>query len=679
MVKPANVDGSRIRAADDEPGNWLTHGRTYSEQRFSPLRQINAENVDELGLAWFFDLDTDRGQETTPIVVDGVMYISTAWSKVKALDAATGQLMWEYDPKVPGRKAVEVCCDVVNRGVAVWKGRVYVGTLDGRLIAVNASTGVPDWEVQTTDPDKPYSITGAPRVFNDKVVIGNGGAEFGVRGYVTAYNTETGDELWRFYTVPGNPADGFESADMESAAETWTGEWWKYGGGGTAWDALVFDPVLNLLYIGVGNGSPWNQAIRSPDGGDNLYLASIVAVNADSGEYVWHYQTTPGESWDYTATQPLILAELDIAGDTRKVIMQAPKNGFFYVLDRETGEFISGQPFATVSWASGIDATGRPMEAPGVRYAGPAPSMVVPGPGGAHSWQPMAFSPDTGLVYIPVQDAGFPYFEDPDFKPTKFGFNVGVDFNMASMPQVPEIKEQIKSTVKGFLLAWDPVSQQAAWRVEYAGPSNGGVLATAGNLVVQGTAGGDVVIHTADNGDRLWSFHAQTGVLAGPISYEVNGEQYIAVAAGWGGVYALAPGELGLMSGRLGNKSRMLAFKLDGTANLPPATVPAPLVFNPPQATADVETVTRGKFLYHRHCVTCHGDAAVSGGLLPDLRASPAINDELWNAIVVDGVLTDRGMVSFAPELGQDDVLAIRAYIIARAHESISLAASEAE
>jgi mono/diheme cytochrome c family protein len=291
----------------------------------------------------------------------------------------------------------------------------------------------------------------------------------------------------------------------------------------------------------------------------------------------------------------------------------------------------------------------------------------------------MAFSPDTGLVYIPVQDAGFPYFEDADFKPTKFGFNVGVDFNMASMPQVPEIKEQIKSTVKGFLLAWDPVRQQAAWRVEYAGPSNGGVLATAGNLVVQGTASGDVVVHSADSGETLWSFHAQTGVLAGPVSYEVNGEQYIAVAAGWGGVYALAPGELGLMSGRLGNKSRMMAFKLHGNAKLPPATVPAPLVFNPRQATADVETVTRGKFLYHRHCVTCHGDAAVSAGLLPDLRASPAINDELWNAIVIEGVLVDRGMVSFAPELGQNDVEAIRAYIIARAHESISLAASEAE
>jgi len=676
----AAVDGARIDAADSEPGNWLTHGRTYGEQRFSPLTDINADNAAKLGLGWYYDLDTKRGQEATPIVVDGHMFVSTAWSKVKALNAATGELLWAYDPQVPGAKAVDVCCDVVNRGVAVWKGRVYVGTLDGRLIALDAANGNPVWSVQTTDPELPYSITGAPRVFDDKVVIGNGGAEFGVRGYVSAYDADTGELAWRFHTVPGDPSEPFESKAMELAARTWNGEWWKLGGGGTVWDAIVFDPALGLVYIGVGNGSPWNQAIRSPGGGDNLFLASIVALDADSGEYVWHYQTTPGETWDYTATQPLILADLEIDGAQRKVIMQAPKNGFFYVLDRETGEFISAEPFATVTWASAIDAaTGRPIENPDARYSGPAPSVVAPGPGGAHSWQPMAYNPQTGLVYIPVQDAAFPYFADSNFERTGLGFNTGVDFLSASMPQVPEVKAEIMSGVKGFLLAWDPVDQVEAWRVEYPGPSNGGVLTTAGNLVIQGTAGGEVVAYRADNGQRLWSAPARTGVLAGPVSYETGGEQYIAVAAGWGGVFSLAPGEIGLMSGRLGNNSRILAFKLGGRAELPPDRALVELKFDPPKLEANDETVARGKFLYHRHCVVCHGDAAVSGGLLPDLRASPAIDDRpTFQSIVLDGVRREFGMVSYAAELNADDAETVRAYLVARAHESLGLAGADA-
>ncbi|MGA8204955.1 MAG: PQQ-dependent dehydrogenase, methanol/ethanol family [Woeseiaceae bacterium] len=671
--KPANVDGARIVAADSEPGNWMTYGRTYSEQRFSPLDAINADNVADLGLAWYFDLDTDRGQEATPIVVDGVMYVSTAWSKVKALDAATGKLIWAYDPMVPGKTAVVACCDVVNRGVAVWKGRVYVGTLDGRLVALDAATGEPVWSVQTTDPDKPYTITGAPRVVKGKVLIGNGGAEFGVRGYVTAYDAETGAQVWRFYLVPGDPAKGFESDAMEMAARTWTGEWWKLGGGGTAWDSIIYDPDLNLVYIGGGNGSPWNRAIRSPDGGDNLFLSSIVAVNADTGEYVWHYQETPGESWDYTATQPLMLADLTIGGETRHVIMHAPKNGFFYVLDAKTGEFISGDKFATVTWASGIDPESkRPIENPDARYAGPAPAVIVPGPGGAHSWQPMSYNPNTGLVYIPIQDAGFAYFDDMSFRKTGLGFNVGVDFGKGSMPQDPQVKKQILSGIKGYLLAWDPVAKQAAWRVEYPGPSNGGTLTTAGNLVVEGTAGGDIDIYRADNGDKLWSTHVHTGVLAGPATYEAGGEQFIALPVGWGGIYALAPGEVGLLSGRLGNHSRVLAFKLGGKAQLPTDSPPPPLTFTPPEATASDETVAKGKELYSRHCGACHGDAVVSAGMLPDLRATPGIDAALWKSVVVDGVRTDRGMVSFASVLSEDDIAAIRAYVIARAHESLA-------
>ncbi|MDH4253315.1 MAG: PQQ-dependent dehydrogenase, methanol/ethanol family [Gammaproteobacteria bacterium] len=671
----ADVDGARIAAADGEPGNWLAHGRTYNEQRYSPLDQINSGNVANLGLAWYYDLDTNRGQEATPIVVDGVMFVSTAWSKVKALDAATGALLWDYDPQVPGQKAADACCDVVNRGVAVWKGRVYLGALDGRLIALDAATGEVAWSVQTTDTDRPYTITGAPRVYRDKVVIGNGGAEFGVRGYVSAYDTDTGELAWRFYTVPGNPADGFESPAVEAAAETWTGQWWKHGGGGTVWDAIVYDPELNLVYIGVGNGAPWNQSIRSPGGGDNLYLSSIVALNGDTGEYVWHYQTTPGETWDFTATQPLILAELEIDGAQRKVIMQAPKNGFFYVLDRRNGEFISAAPFTTVTWASGIDENGRPIENPESRYyATQGPAFVKPGPGGAHSWHPMSYSLDTGLVYFPVTDAAFPYINDPEYVPTTLGFNTGVDFNAGSMPQIPEVKEQILGSVKAFLLAWDPVAQKPAWTVDYPGPSNGGVLSTAGNIVVQGTAGGDVVIYRADNGEKLWSMHAQTGVQAGPATYLVDGEQYISVAAGWGGIYALAPGEIGLLSGRLGNKSRILAFKLGGQARLPEAEPLAPLVFTPPATEASGDEVQHGKFLYHRHCVACHGDAAVSAGMLPDLRATPMLHGDAFQSVVLGGALVDRGMVSFAEELDENGVEAIRAYLVARAHESAALA-----
>ena len=495
-------------------------GRTYDEQRYSPLTQIDADNVGRLGLAWYIDLDTRRAQEATPLAVAGVLYVATAWSKVLALDAVTGRTLWQFDPQVPGAAAARACCDVVNRGVAYWKGRVYVGTIDGRLIALDARSGRLIWSTLTIDPAQRYSITGAPRIVKGKVIIGNGGAEFGVRGYVSAYDWESGALAWRFYFVPGDPSKPFEHPILEKAAKTWTGKWWLYGGGGTAWDSMAYDPELDLLYVGTGNGSPWNQQIRSPGGGDNLFLSSIVALRADTGDYVWHYQTTPGESWDYTATQHMILADVVADGQRRKVLMQAPKNGFFYVLDRETGRLLSARNFVPVNWASGIDlVTGRPIEDPNARYGTRGtPWLATPGPFGAHNWQPMAFSAQTGLVYIPAQETSFPYIPEGAFRKLDQGVNLGADMTAASLPQDPASKQAILSAIKGHLLAWDPLRQREVWRAQYASPWNGGVLATAGNLVFQGTARGELRAYRANTGQLLWSFDAQTGIGAAPIS-----------------------------------------------------------------------------------------------------------------------------------------------------------------
>jgi quinohemoprotein ethanol dehydrogenase len=499
VTRPARVDAARIIAADSEPGNWLSYGRTYSEQRFSPLTKINQLNIKNLGLAWFLDLDTHRGQEATPLVIDGVMYSTSAWSKVQAIDARTGKLLWQHDPKVPGKAGVKACCDTVNRGVAAYRGKLFLGTLDGRLIAIDAGTGAEIWSVVTVDQSKPYTITGAPRVIKDKVIIGNGGAEFGVRGYITAYDTETGKQLWRFYTVPGDPSQPFETKELEQAAKTWTGEWWKSGGGGTVWDSMAYDADLDLLYIGTGNGSPWNQKIRSPGGGDNLFLSSIVALKPDTGAYVWHYQTTPGETWDYTATQHIILADLMIGDQKRKVLMQAPKNGFFYVLDRTDGTLISAQPFAAMNWASGVNlATGRPIENPEARYPDSAkPFLVIPGPLGAHNWHPMSFSPQTGLVYIPTQDTGYVYVDDANYQPRPIGFNVGIDMVAPTLPQDPPTKTAMLAGLRGTLQARDPVTQKVVWSVQHDSSWNGGVLSTAGELVFQGNALGEVVGYAA--------------------------------------------------------------------------------------------------------------------------------------------------------------------------------------
>jgi quinohemoprotein ethanol dehydrogenase len=670
----ASVDASRILNADEEPGNWLTYGRTYSEQRFSPLDQINDQNVKGLGLAWYFDLDTARGQESTPLVVDGVMYFTTAWSKVVALNAATGGHLWTFDPKVPRAWGINACCDVVNRGVAAWKGKVFVGTLDGRLIALNAADGKPVWETLTIDPSKRYTITGAPRVVKGKVLIGNGGAEMGVRGYISAYDADSGRLAWRFYTVPGNPSKPFESPILRQAAKTWSGEWWKNGGGGTVWDAMAYDSKLDLLYIGTGNADPWARKFRDPKLQDNLLTSSIVALRPETGEYVWYYQETPADEWDYDSDEQIILADLKINGQLRHVLLHAPKNGFFYVLDRATGQLISAKPFTRVTWASGINLqTGRPEETAAAQYDDDGkPAIVSPGPGGAHSWQPMSYSRETGLVYFPVMEDGFAYQSAEHFEHSALGWNNGIDGVAAGMPQQPQIKKAILASIQGYLVAWDPVNQKVVWRVERPGPWNGGALSTAGNLVFEGTGNGQFEAFRATDGEKFWSASTESGITAGPIAYSVNGEQYIAVIVGWGGALPLAAGEVGLQSPRMANVPRMLAFKLGGKVRLPPAPPVKLPALKPPPSTASAAEVHYGEEKYQRFCSGCHGDVAVSGGVLPDLRYSGTLDNDQWFKIVLGGMLQPYGMVSFSKGLSRHDAAAIRTYVIFRANQSLA-------
>ena len=682
-VPRKGVDDAAIATAAKDGVNWLSYGRTYDEQRFSPLGKINAGNVGGLGLAWYADLDTQRGQEATPLEVDGKLYITTAWSMVKVYDARTGAPLWSYDPKVPREVLVKTCCDAVNRGVAIWHDKVYVATLDGRLVALDAASGKVVWTTVTFDPKLPHVITGAPRIVKGKVIIGAAGAEYITRGFISAYDAQTGKQVWRFYTVPGDPAKGFENKAMAAAAKTWTGEWWKLGGGGTVWDSVSYDPDLDLLFFGTGNAGPWNASIRSPGGGDNLYASSIVAVRPDTGEYVWHFQEVPGERWDFDATQQIIIATIPINGQPRRVLMQAPKNGYFYVLDAKTGQFLSGKPFTpTITWTTGLDpATGRPAQVAAANYdITGKPFISAPGAIGAHSWQPMAFSPKTGLVYIPANEAAFPYLgAGKDWKPEPVGFNTAMNGAAVAMPADPKARAAALKASTGTLIAWDPVAQKAAWRVPHVGPSNGGVLATAGNLVFQGTAAGDFEAYSADKGQRLWSTPVQTGVIAAPMTYSINGEQYVAILAGWGGVWDIATGVLADKSGTTRNISRLLVFKIGGTAKLPPPPPLKAMPFDPPPVTAPPAVAQAGGALFGRYCAVCHGDAAVAGGINPDLRHSGMINKAAdFKKIVIDGAYKDQGMVSFAGAISPADAEAIRAYLIKRANEDKALQVADA-
>lgn len=652
------IDGNAIVGNLADTKNWLSYGLGYDEKRFSKLKQINADNVGKLGLAWTHELNTRRGIEATPLVVDGVMYLTGPWSIVFAIDVRSGKRLWTYDPKVPRSIGIKGCCDVVNRGAALWKGKVYSATFDGRLIALDAATGKLAWEVDTiNDRSRPYTVTGAVRVFNGKVIIGNGGAEYGVRGYITAFDAETGKQLWRWFSVPGDPSKPYEDESMARAAATWdpAGKYWELGGGGTMWDSIVFDPELNLMYVGVGNGAPWNRDIRSPGGGDNLYLNSIVALNPDTGAYKWHYQETPGDHWDYTSVQTIILADLNIDGRDRKVLLHAPKNGFFYVVDRVTGQFISAKNFVKVTWAKGYDANGRPIETPAARDK-VKPWETVPSAFGAHSWHPMSFSPETGLAYIPAQGIPLVHTPEHDFKFNemkggKHGSHMGINLGFKINDTPP------KEKAFGRLIAWDPVKQREVWSHEYPSPWNGGTLVTAGNVVFQGTADARFVAYNAATGKKLWETPVGSGAVSGPVTYELDGEQYVSIAVGWGGVY----GKFARASKRAAT-GRVYTFKIGGTAK-PPKDVMTTDVALVAGHTYDKSLVDQGGKLYGSACAQCHGTPGGDSGAVPNLGYTSKDNLDNLAGIVLTGALAEGGMPNYKGKLTEQEVTAIAAYI----------------
>ncbi len=666
------IDGAAI-AASDQGGDWLAYGRSYSEQRFSPLKQINDGNVDRLRLDWYLEMPDSRALNSTPLVVNGVMYFTASQSVVMAVDAASGALLWRYDPEVITRLANRKHMRFnwgANRGLAFWKGRVYVATFDGRLIALEAATGKEAWSVQTFPLDETRYITGAPRAFNDLVIIGHGGAEAGaVRGYVTAYDTATGEQKWRTYTVPGKPADGFESPALKEAAGSWRGEWWKHGGGGTVWNAITYDPLYNRVYLGTGNGAPWNQQVRSPGGGDNLFLCSILALDADTGEYAWHYQTTPGENWDYNSAMDIVLADLEWDGKPRHVLMHAPKNGFFYVVDREDGRLLGAEKFGKVTWAERVDMkTGRPVETPEAR-ATDGVSVIYPGFLGAHNWQPMSYNPDTGLVYIPYQEMAAEYdkrgIDSERWRAEDFQMNTGFQ---------PYRGDITPDDVSSALLAWDPRRQKPAWKVDLPGFQNGGTVTSAGNLVFQGTSSGYIHGYRADTGRLVWSFDAGVGIVAPPISYAVNDKQYIAVLAGWGGASYIGSTAMAQHGWAYGaHPRRLLVFSLEGKAEPPPTVAPQTelLIVDNSEQVIDTAQASAGQDLYLPRCLGCHGVAAVSAGGAPDLRASAAAADlDAFGTVLRSGQLQARGMPLF-DELSDREVEQIYWYIRQRARESL--------
>ena len=673
-VAACNQDSGQFDSAEATFVDWSLHGNDHGEQRFSQLDSIDVGNVSELGLAWSYEMGTYRGLEATPIVTNGTIFVTGNWGVVHAIDASNGERLWTFDPKVPGKWGRYGCCDVVNRGVAFSDGKIFVASFDGRLFSLDASNGELIWEVDTIDGQPPYTSTGAPRVVKGKVMIGNGGAEYGVRGYISAYDTNTGELVWRFYTIPGDPSEPFEQPELEKAAETWSGDrWWTGGGGGTVWDSMAYDSENHLFYFGVGNGSPWPRDVRSPGGGDNLFLSSIIAVRPDTGEYVWHYQTTPGDSWDYTATQHIILAEIEVNGERRDVLMQAPKNGFFYVLDRITGELLSADNYVATTWATHVDlATGRPVE---IDHYGIDPAVVLPSPAGGHNWQPMAFNPDKNLVFIPTRDLAGLYTISREWAETgevtrlPNWWNIGMDWQSYT-DIVANLDPDDIPISHGHLKAWNPSTGEVAWSYKHSNVWNGGVLATAGNLVFQGAGDGVLRAHQSDSGEVLWSANVMTGMIAPPVTYSINGEQFLLVLAGWGGT-AIAGGDARTSAAaKFGNRGRLLSFKLGGAGTLPTLPLRDQSFADVSDESPDEVDAQSGARIYMQYCSLCHGSGVVSSGVIPDLRKmSPGVRTQ-FQEIVLNGQREVFGMPNFSDLLTPEEVGQAYQYILQVTKES---------
>ncbi len=630
----ANSPSSSLGTAE----NWPGVGGSADESSFSQLGGITTANVKKLGLSSSLDLEGEVSLEATPIAVDGVIYFSGSYSAVYAVEGVSGKLLWKYDPQ-SWKVHPEKMGMGVNRGVAYDDGRVFVAALDGRLIALDAKSGAVQWITETIPKGTLHTSTGAPRTFKGKVIIGNGGADIGQRGYVSAYDQKTGALAWRFYTVPGKPEENKGDPTLEMIEKTWTGEYWKKGTGGTVWNGMTFDPEMGRIYLGVGNSGPYNPAVRNPGGGDNLFVGSIVALDAETGKYVWHYQQNPNESWDYKATPNMITATIVIDEKPRKVLMQAPTNGFFYVIDRETGKLISAEKTGKVTWADHIDlTTGRPVELPGIRYQ-ERDVTLWPGTLGAHNWQPMSYSPKTGLVYIPYMKAATRY--SPKLKVGDFPY-MGVS--------VTNVKYD-KDDGTGALIAWDPITQKPRWKAMRPFAWNGGTLVTEGNLVFQGTADGWVVAHDAVTGKQLWKFNSGLGIIGAPMSWAKDGSQYISILVGWGGTSAAASNilDVGWKYGQ--QPRRLLTFALGGKKKLPPSPPRDMKVhaIDDVNIVLDEKAISAGQGMTFM-CGACHGMQFRAGGAPgPDLRESALAlsEDNLWD-VLHNGTLKERGMPAFA-------------------------------
>ncbi|MGD9661564.1 MAG: PQQ-dependent dehydrogenase, methanol/ethanol family [Porticoccaceae bacterium] len=651
-----------VSAETPKGNNWPMKGQDNSDNHFSPLTQINVDTIGRLGLSWYLDLPDERAAlEATPISIDGVLYFPGSGSVVYAVDGMTGKLLWQHDPEVWKNIEPEQLRTVfrANRGVAYGDGKILVATNDGRLQALDAKTGTLVWSVRTFPKDQNYFSAGVPRVFKDKVMIGNGGADWGNRGFVTAFDLKTGKQLWRFYTVPGSPEENAGDPTMEMAAKTWAGEYWKTGTGGTVWHGITYDEKLDRIYIGTGNSGPYNPNVRSPGNGDNLFLVSIVALEPDTGKYVWHYQVNPREAWDYKATADILLADLEIDGEIRHVLMQAPTNGFFYVIDRETGKLISAEKTGKVTWAERIDLeTGRPVEAPNIRFEN-GEMTVWPGALGGHNWQAMSYSPKTGLSYIPYMQAGTHLKVNPD---QLIG---GVSLNFV-------IEDEQDG--KGKLLAWDPVRQQLRWEVQRNSMWNGGVISTAGNLVLQGTEEGVFEIFNAETGAKLWHFNADQGIISAPITYSVAGKQYISLLVGYGGSSA-ATGNFNKTYWKYGEPRRLLTFALGGNVDLPePSKNASRQVFvDDDMLVIDEGAVAAGAATFgEKGCSMCHGINLRSvGAQAPDLRGSViALSKDSLGAFLRSDAAARYGMPRFS-EITDDEVGNLYMYIRAGAKEAL--------